>query len=229
MTTSASDIPALDDLLTSAARLQELVPDTVLVGGAAVAYRVRHRLSVDHDHVLSDLRDHFDIVLDALEQESDWVTNRAAYGKLILGELGGIETGVRQLIRRHPLEVEEVTLPGGQTLRVPTVDETLRVKAFLIVKRNQTRDYLDVAALADRYGIAHAAEVLSGIDEFYADQAPEGGTVAAQVLAQLADPRPRDEATTKRLSGYKGLAARWHDWNQVVSVCHAVADAMAVD
>jgi hypothetical protein len=32
------------------------------------------------------------------------------------------------------LEVTEVTLPSGQNLRVPTPDETLRIKGYLIVR-----------------------------------------------------------------------------------------------
>jgi hypothetical protein len=43
--------------------------------------------------------------------------------------LGDIESGVRQLIRSRPLEVTEVELPSGQKLRVPTPEETLRIKA----------------------------------------------------------------------------------------------------
>lgn len=45
------------------------------------------------------------MVLDALEREGDWVTNRATPGKFVLGSsLGGIESGVRQLSRTTPLE-----------------------------------------------------------------------------------------------------------------------------
>ena len=104
-----------------------------------------------------DLNARFDAVLEAIEATDGWVTNRVTPGKIILGELGDIESGVRQLIRNRPLEVTEVTLPSGHMLRVPTPDETLRIKGFLIVRRNQVRDYLDVAALSDRYGISHSA------------------------------------------------------------------------
>ena len=213
-------------LLQSASTLQRLVPDAALVGGTAAILHAGHRFSYDHDHVITDLRDRFDVILDALEREGEWVTNRAAYGKIILGELGGIETGVRQLIRARPLETEQYSLPNGSNLVIPTADEALRVKAFLIVKRNQARDYLDVAALADRLGIDRAAAVLAGIDDYYADQAPQDGTVAAQVAAQLARPQPKDTRTTGRLRDYKGLASRWHDWDQVVAVCRQVADKM---
>lgn len=219
--------PALVDILESAARLQQLVPDAVLVGGSATAAYAGHRLSFDHDHVVSELRDRFDVVLEALESEGEWVTNRVRPGSLILGRLGDIEAGVRQLIRRTPLEVTEMRLPSGADIRVPTPDETLRIQAFLIVRRNQVRDYLDVAALADRYGIAHAAGVLDRIDDYYADQhGDEGRGVASQLVRQLADPRPADTATIKDLPRYKGLDPRWHRWSDVRSICRRLAIAM---
>ena len=53
------------------------MPDAVLVGESAVALYAGHCDSFDHDHVLADLRDRFDVVLEALESEGEWVTNRA--------------------------------------------------------------------------------------------------------------------------------------------------------
>lgn len=218
--------PSLSSVLESAARLQQVVPEAVLVGGAAAALYAGHRDSFDHDHVLSDLSERFDAVLDAVEATEGWVTNRLVPGKLILGEIGDIETGIRQLRRRRPLEVREAELPSGQRLRVPTADEILRVKAYLIVRRNRTRDYLDVAALADRYGLEHAAHVLATIDEYYADQHEGGDGVATQLARQLAEPRPRDARMTRQLGRYKRLERRWHDWSSVVAVCNALADLM---
>src|SRR5699024_249665 len=88
--------PTLAEVLESEARLQERVPDAVLVGGTAAALYAGHRASFDHDHVLTDLRDRFDVVLDALEREGDWVTNRVTPGKIVLGRPGEVEAGVRQ-------------------------------------------------------------------------------------------------------------------------------------
>jgi hypothetical protein len=218
--------PTLQAVFESASRLQELVPDAVLVGGSAAALYAAHRDSYDHDHIVSDLQDRFDVVLEALESEGTWVTNRVRPGKIILGRLGDIETGVRQMIRARPLETTEVTVASGRRLRVPTADETLRIKGFLVVRRNQTRDYLDVAALADRYGIDAAAAVLARIDDYYADQHRAGHGVAAQVVRQLSDPRPADVSTTRQLRSYRNLAPRWHDWGQVRAVCRELAAAM---
>lgn len=219
--------PELVRVLESAARLQEVVPDAVLVGGSAAALWASHRSSFDHDHVLADLSSRFDVVLDAIEATDGWVTNRITPGKVILGELGEIESGVRQLIRSRPLEVAEITLPSGQVLRVPTPDEILRIKGYLVVRRNQVRDYLDVAALADRLGILRAAEVLGRIDSYYADQrGSELEGVATQLARQLADPRPADSRTIRQLRQYKSLDARWTDWKSVTDVCRSLAVAM---
>jgi hypothetical protein len=106
-------------------------------------------------------------------------------------------------------------------------DETLRIKGYLVVRRNQVRDYLDVAALSDRYGIAHSAEVLGRIDRYYTDQrGPEAEGVATQLARQLADPRPADVRTIRQLSSYKGLDTRWTDWENVTRVCRAIAVEM---
>ena len=217
---------SLEEVLRSAARLQELVPDAVLVGGTAAALYAGHRDSTDHDRVVADLSDRFDAVLEALESDPDWILNRATPGKIILGSLGDIETGIRQLIRRRPLETQAVTIADGTSLIVPTPAETLRIKAYLIVKRNQTRDFLDVAALSDRFGTDWSAGVLAGIDDYYDASAGDGTAVASQLVRQLGEPRPRDDRTVGQLAAYKNLAVRWQSWQSVVAQCQALADAM---
>jgi hypothetical protein len=216
--------PTFDDVLERAADLQRLVPGAVL-GGSAAAFHARHRRSFDDDHVVADLADRFDTILDNLEAVGDWSLARAQPAKLILGELGGIETGIRQLLRQRPLETEQVEI-RGKTLVVPTARETLRMKAWLALTRNQTRDYVDIAGLADHLGIEEAARTLVGMDEYYADVNQRDEAVTTQVLRQLADPRPRDATVTRELSAYKGLAARWHDWRVVTAVLRDVAQEM---
>lgn len=197
--------------------MQAIVPGAVLVGGSAAALYAHHRASQDHDHVLADLDERFDTILENLEALGDWSLRRAQPGKIILGELGGIETGLRQLLRSRPLEIDEIEV-RGKRLVVPTAAEILRIKAWLLVTRNQTRDYLDVAALADRIGLEEAAAVLRGIDEYYDDVNALPEAVATQLLRQLADPRPRDAEVIAQLSMYKGLEPRWHDWSTVTAV-----------
>jgi len=217
---------SFDDVLQSAARLQRLVPDAVLVGGSAAVLYASHRDSYDHDHVVADLADRFDAVLEALESDPEWVLNRVTPGKIILGSLGDIEAGVRQLIRRQPLEVQVVTLPGGAAVTVPTAAETLRIKGYLIVKRNQTRDYIDVAALSDQFGIRESAAVLNTLDQYYDATVDDKTAVASQLLRQLGKPRPKDSQTTEQLSHYRNLTPRWASWSAVVEQCQKTADAM---
>jgi hypothetical protein len=216
----------LDEVLAKAARLQALVPGAVLVGGSAAALHAHHRESLDHDHVVADLAARFDSILENLEALGDWSTAKAQPGKIILGELGGIETGVRQLLRSRPLETTEIDVQG-QSLLVPTPAEILRIKAWLALSRNQTRDYLDVAALADRIGLDHAAAVLRGIDDYYADLNSQPEAVATQLVRQLADPRPRDAEVTTQLANYKALHERWHDWSAVKAVLADLAERIA--
>src|SRR5580693_5604025 len=147
---------SLSEVLEKAAVLQELVPGAVLVGGTAAALHAHHRESLDHDHVVGDLVERFDTILESLEALGDWSLARAQPGKIILGELGGIETGVRQLIRGRPLETTETEINGDRLL-IPTAQEILRIKGWLALNRNQTRDYLDIAALADSIGLESAA------------------------------------------------------------------------
>ncbi len=217
--------PPLDDVLEKAAQLQELVPGAVLVGGTAAALHAHHRQSFDHDHVISDLTERFDTILEHLEALGDWSMTRAQPGKIILGELGGIETGVRQLLRSRPLETTNIEIQGKR-LVIPTAAEILRIKAWLALSRNQTRDYLDIAALADRLGLDEAATILAGIDDYYADVNTRPEAVATQLVKQLADPRPRDAEVTARLASYKALDPRWHDWSAIKTVLADLAERM---
>jgi hypothetical protein len=218
--------PQFVALLESAAHLQRLVPGAVLVGGAAAILYADHRESTDHDHVVADLADRFEMVLEAVEGDEGWATNRVTPGKVILGNLDGIEAGVRQMIRKLPLEIATVTLPSGAEVTAPTIEETLRIKAFLIVRRNQTRDYLDLAALSDHIGIDRAAKALRQIDDYYGDQNESEDGVASQLVRQLSDPKPADRSVIDQLSSYRRLRKRWSDWGAVTGILGDVAARM---
>lgn len=94
------------------------------------------------------------------------------------------------------------------------------------MRRNQTRDYLDLAALSEHLGLDRAAGVLTGIDDYYADQHEEGGGVASQLVRQLSDPQPADRSVTEQLSSYQRLRKRWSDWDAVTEVLGDVATRM---
>lgn len=188
-----------------------------------------HRESRDHDHVLADLEDRFEMVLEAVEEDEGWATNRVTPGKVILGNLDGIEAGVRQMIRKAPLEVTKVEVPSGAEVMVPTLEETLRIKAFLIVRRNQTRDHLDAAALSTTVGVDQAAEVLSRIGDYYGGQADDGDRVASQLVRQLSDPKPADPSVIDQLPSYRRLRQEWKDWASVKEVLADVAAQMVAE
>lgn len=208
-------LPEWELVLSSAARLQRILPDAVLVGGTASAIHAEHRFSRDADHVLTDLRHRFDEVLAELESVAGWKTARVQRPVLILGSLDGIETGVRQLIREEPLETAVVDHLGAR-ITIPTEAEILRIKGVLILKRNATRDYLDFVALADHMGDESVAHALQSFDRLY--QQDNGESPLQQLQVQLANAVPYDLEETE-LSEYKNLKPQWHAWEDVKNAC----------
>ena len=212
-------LPEWESLLSSAAHLQRIVPGAVLVGGTAAAAYAHHRVSMDHDHTLDDLRERFDDVLAMLESVAGWHTARVKRPVLILGSLDGIETGIRQLIREAPLETTKLVAEGVE-LVVPTKSEMLRIKAVLILKRNATRDYLDFAALGKILGDEGIVNALSRFDELYPQ--PNGASPLQQLTNQLANPIPFDLDDTD-LREYKHLTVEFQDWSHVRELCAKIA------
>ncbi len=212
---SNENLPEWEEVLSSAAHLQRILPETVLVGGTAASLYAAHRLSVDADHILTDLRQRFDDVLAELESVAGWKTARVRRPVLILGSLDGIETGVRQLIRDEPLETIQIELLG-EKITVPTEAEILRIKGVLILKRNATRDYLDFVALVDHIGTEKAVDALRPFDDLYPQ--PNGESALQQLQIQLAQPLPYD-LEELNLAEYKNLTPHWQKWKNVKAAC----------
>jgi hypothetical protein len=216
-----SDEPLSDweRLLAAERHLQALVPGSVLVGGTAAALHAGHRISLDGDHVLPDLRDRFEEVLGALEAAAGWQTSRVRRPVLILGQLEGVLTGIRQLRRVAPLETEEVS-----GLRVPTLAEMARIKAWLLATRFTTRDYLDAVVLFERLGEDGTCEALRTLDDLYPQ--PGGASVLAEVIERLGSAQPLDAAQID-LTTYRGLQPPWNDWQYVAARGRAWARILA--
>lgn len=85
---------------------------------------------------------------------------------------------------------------------------------------------MDIAALIDLLGIEDSASTLIRMDEYYSDLDQREEAVSTPLMRQLADPRPRDEKVTRELASYKGLAAKWHEWDAVTGVLRNLAQAM---
>ena len=123
--------------------------------------------------------------------------------------------------RRSPVETTHVQLPTGDRLQIPTGAETLRLKGYLIMSRNSSRDYAEFAELVDTMDAETAAVVLAGMDRYYSGQSPRRQWIASQLVRRLADPHPSDldnegwpESDTKA------------DWEEVRQRCLSVAVAM---
>jgi hypothetical protein len=200
-------LPDWERLLAAERHLQHLVPGAVLVGGTAAALHAGHRVSMDGDHVLDDLRERFDAVLSALEAAAGWQTERVQRPVVILGQLDGILTGIRQLRRTRPLETEEIA-----GLRVPTLAEMARIKAWLLATRRTVRDYLDTVVLLERLGEAGVTRALAPFDELY--KQPGGTSPLTEVAERLAAAEPADLADVD-LATYRELRAPWNDWAHV--------------
>jgi len=215
-------LPDWEKVLFAAAYLQKILPGAVLVGGSASALHAKHRISLDADHVLADLKQRFEEVLAQLESVAGWQTARVQRPVQILGNLDGILTGVRQLIRKKPLETQVIRW-RGRAITLPTPAEMLRIKAILILKRNATRDYLDFVAMYDKLGESASADALRPLDRLYPQPSKE--SPLQQLIVQLANPLPYDLEET-RLNEYRRLVPQWHDWNVVRRACIRCATAL---
>jgi hypothetical protein len=222
--TKRSKVPDWETLLAHAAALQAKIPSAILVGETAAAIHARHRFSIDHDHVVAGLSNNYETAIRALESMVGWRTNRRVKGKVILGEVNRIAAGLRNQRRSAPLETTEVSVPGGR-IRLPTIGEMLRIKAFLTVDRNATRDYLDVAALSHHMGLKKSALALERMNELYFEFAGEGGDMLTSIVIKLSAPDPYD-LTDVDLTEYRGIVAPWNNWRSVEKQCASLGAAV---
>lgn len=213
-------------VLSAAAHLQTVVPDAVLVGGTAAAVHAAHRLSYDDDHVVVDLKSRFERVLSDLEKQAGWITDRVQPPVLILGSLEGVETGVRNLIRSEPLEVKTIETKFGPIV-LPTLYEMTRIKAWLALTRNATRDYIDFVALASKIeaaeGIGGLQHALASMDSLYPQS--NGSSVLLQLAKQLAEPLPKDLGDAD-LRIYRIISPEWLEWSTVKQAARRYGQAL---
>jgi RND superfamily putative drug exporter len=210
-------------VVKSAAKLKNLAPHAVTVAdplafsGCLPAKQLRsadrlnstHRNGANGKALLAELpvhpvtmwRGRLSVALEALQAESDF--DRAP------------------MERSSPVETTNVQLPTGDRLQIPTGAETLRMKSYLIMCRNSTRDYSEFADLVESMETRTAALVLAGMDRYYCGQHSRKQWVATQLVRRLADPQPSDEHDT-RMSGPQAEA----DWAKVRERCLSVAVAM---
>ena len=123
--------------------------------------------------------------------------------------------------RRSPVETANVQLPTGDRLLVPTGAEALRLKGYLIMCRNTSRDYAEFADMVGTVEPETAALVLGTMDKYYCCGSSGREWIATQLVRRLADPHPCD-FTEEQWSGPDAKA----DWDEVRHRCLSVAVAM---
>ncbi len=187
----------------------------IAVGGTAAAIYAGHRLSLDTDHLMMDLRGHFDEVLDKLSESEEWKTARLKRPVLILGSINNCEVGFRQSLRTLPIETVKVETQFGD-LEIPTLDEMIGMKAFLLYRRNALRDFLDFAALAECTTETEVISSLMKLDERYGEL--QTNSLRLEVSRSLVNPEPVDLEGTD-ISHYRSLSSEWHGWNRTVDIC----------
>ncbi|MGH3598593.1 MAG: MMPL family transporter [Mycobacterium sp.] len=152
-------------------------------------------------HPVTLWRGRLSVALDALETEAD--------------------TDHPRFERRSPVETTQVQLPTGDRLQIPTGAETLRLKGYLIMCRNSSRDYTEFAELVDAMEAETAAVVLAGMDRYYCCQSPRRQWIATQLVRRLADPHPSDLDDERSPEPDANT-----DWEEVRQRCLSVAVAM---
>jgi len=127
----------------------------------------------------------------------------------------------RPTVRRlSPMETTNVLLPTGDRLQIPTGAETLRLKCYLIMCRNNARDFAEFADLVESMETQTAAVVLAEMDRYYSGERLRSHWVATQLVRRLADPHPSDDD-----EDWMGPESE-SDWAHVRQRCLSVAVAM---
>ena len=215
-----SDEQVWQRVLRAAVASQQIIPEAIAVGGTAAALYAHHRLSVDTDHLLPHLKNNFNAVRERLEASERWKTARVQPPVLILGSLQEVEIGFRQTRRSLPIETELLDTPTG-TLRVPTLDELIGMKAYLAYSRRATRDFLDFAALSSLADKENVLATLQRSQQRYGEL--QAKSVALEIAKTLSAPEPYDLDDVD-LATYKGIQPPWNHWDQVAAQCRLLGN-----
>lgn len=214
----------LADVIKAGVQANREVPGSVALGGAVCALFSQHRASADIDFVLTDLNERFQEIREHLFGVPGWEEARVRVPVLILGSLDGIEVGYRQLRRAEPLETREIQTPAG-TLVIPTLEELLRIKAFLAYDRDFTRDFVDFAELSCLLDPEKVVDALNVLDEKLCwEKQP---SIIVEVIKTLLVPSPHDREThgfeTLRL-----LNPKLKTWEGVTEKCRDIGRRLSI-
>lgn len=208
-------------IVKSASKLEHLAPDAISVADPLAftgCGRNGHNVHNGHAKSLALTSRNGNARATAVHPVTLWRGRLAVAIDALQAQAESNGDGVYQ--RRIPVETTNVQLPSGDRLRVPTGAEALRLKGYLIMSRNNRRDYAEFADMVDTVDPETVALVLAGLDTYYGCQPPER-KAASQLMRRLADPEPADLVEESRAKPAGGA-----DWDNVRQRCLSVAVAM---
>ena len=110
-------------------------------------------------------------------------------------------------------------------LIIPTLEERLRVKAFITYERNYTRDFVAFAELSCLLEPQQVVEALRTLDEkFKWEKQP---SMILEITKALLRPEPHDRAT----HGFETLPLlhpKLKTWEEVVAQCHEIGRRLSI-
>jgi hypothetical protein len=211
----------MEAIINISIRSQSLVDGSIPTGGTVASYYAKHRVSYDVDHLLLHMTEESHEIIQALSKQKDWKPYKVK-DVIVLGKLGGIEVGFRQMIRKTPIKTTQVQTKSGIWV-IPTIEEITSFKAILTSKRNHVRDYLDFAALADTiHDDQKVLEILKSLNEGYSND------FVYEVAKSLSNPNP-DDFDEVDLSKYKNLDPKWQDWEKIKSICQKYGELLTLE
>lgn len=216
--------PGLEGVVRAGVRAGREVPGAVALGGTICAMYANHRLSFDIDFVVSDLRERYEQVREHMLEVPGWSEADAKPPVLLLGSLDGVDVGFRQLRRNTPIETTTMATASGP-LTIPTLEELIRTKAFLLYQRHYTRDFVDFAALSLLVPDPVVVESLAGLDQKFAwEKQP---SVALGVLKALMRAEPADLGT-HGFETFRWIAPRQNSWPEVQARCREIGRQLSI-
>jgi len=211
----------LDKVIDASIEVQKIIPNAIPTGGTVAAFYAGHRMSYDVDHLMSNLVEEIEDIDLALSKIPGWKVNKKR-NAIILGKIGSIEVGFRQMFRDKPIETVTIKTPKGDWI-IPTLEEITRFKAILCCKRGGYRDYMDFAALAEKIG--DDGKVVSILMEVANLHSNEGDDIMLEMAKALSDPNPED--MSKVGDSYKEVSKDW-SWGKIKSICEKYGKLISV-